>query len=198
MADSLIDLDAALHAEADDLLGRRGLTDLLSRAGPVHVSGSYALRLMTWRDLDIYLEAPAITVSEFFALGGRITELLDPWKMFFTNNRARSDVTYPPALYWGIRLGDIREGAWKIDLWAMDSAVCRSALENCDRIAARLTPESRQVILALKAQLWHHPAYRDTITSTMIYDAVLDQGVTDLDAFWALVRSRNRPSAHSA
>ena len=191
MGDAIIQLEAALRAQADDLLVRTGLKDLLSRSGTVHVSGSYALRLMTWRDLDIYLEAPRMTVSEFFALGSRITALLDPWKMFFTNNRGRLDGNYPPALYWGIRLGDIRKGAWKIDLWAMDSAACRIALENCDQVAARLTPESRLVILALKAQLWHHPAYRDTITSKTIYDAVLDGGVTDLDTFWAFVRSRD-------
>ena len=83
------------------------------------------------------------------------------------------DAKYPPALYWGIRLGDIRKGAWKIDLWALEPPDCREALENCERIAARLTAESRRVILALKAQLWQHPSYRDTITSKTIYDAVL-------------------------
>src|SRR5207253_4726911 len=145
--ESLVERDAALRAEADRLLSGTGLKDLLSRAGVVHVGGSYALRLMTWRDLDVYLEAPGITVPQFFALGSRVAELLDPWKMFFTNNRGRLDAKYPPALYWGIRLGDIRKGAWKIDLWAMDSAACHSALENCDRVAARLTPESRQMIL---------------------------------------------------
>lgn len=190
MTELLIDQDAALRAEADGLLASTGLKDLLSRSGIVYIGGSYALRLMTWRDLDIYLEAPDITVSQFFALGSRIAELLDPWKMFFTNNRARLEPKYPPALYWGIRLGDIRRGAWKIDLWALDSSACRSAMENCDRIAARLTPESRQLILVLKSQLWQHPSYRDTITSKTIYDAVLDAGVTDLDAFWAFVRSR--------
>src|SRR5207302_11021026 len=76
MKDSLINVDAALRAEADGLLGRTGLKDLLSRSGTVHVSGSYALRLMTWRDLDIYLETPGMTVSEFFALGSRIAALL--------------------------------------------------------------------------------------------------------------------------
>jgi hypothetical protein len=192
MVESLIDQDSALRAEADGLLTGTGLKDLLSRSGVFHIGGSYALRLMTWRDLDIYLEAPGITVAQFFALGTRIAELLEPWKMFFTNNRGRLEAKYPPALYWGIRLGDVRRGAWKIDLWALDPSACREALANCDRIARRLTPESRQVILALKSQLWHHPNYRDTFTSQTIYDAVLDAGVTDLDAFWAFVRSHDR------
>lgn len=55
MAVSLFNKDAALCAEADGLLTGTGLTDLLSRSGMVHVSGSYALRLTTWRDLDISL-----------------------------------------------------------------------------------------------------------------------------------------------
>ena len=80
----------------------------------------------------------------------------------------------------------------------MDSAACHSALENCDRVAARLTPESRQMILALKTQLWHHPAYRDTITSKTIYDAVLDGGVADLDSFRAFARSHNGAATPSA
>jgi hypothetical protein len=189
-SDPLIAHDAALRAEADNLLTETGLMDLLRQRGSVHVSGSHALRLMTWRDLDVYLEAPAITVTEFFTLGTRIAELLDPWKMFFTNNCARLDPKYPAGLYWGIRLGDVRKGAWKIDLWALDSPACRLALEKCDEIAARLTPESRQVILELKSQLWRHPDYRDTITAKTIYDAVLGGGVTDLDGFWAFVRSR--------
>jgi len=189
-ADPLIAHDAALRAEADNLLIETGLMDLLRQRGSFRISGSHALRLMTWRDLDVYLEAPAITVTEFFTLGTRIAELLDPWKMFFTNNRARLDPKYPPGLYWGIRLGDVRKGAWKIDLWAMDSPACRLALEKCDEIAARLTPESRHVILELKSQLWRHPDYRDTITAKTIYDAVLDRGVTNLDGFWAFVRSR--------
>ena len=189
-SDPLISHDAALRAEADNLLIETGLMDLLRQRGSIHVSGSYVLRLMTWRDLDVYLEAPAITVTDFFTLGTRIAELLDPWKMFFTNNRARLDPKYPGGLYWGIRLGDVRKGAWKIDLWAMDSPACRLALEKSDEIAARLTPESRQVILKLKSQLWRHPDYRDTITAKTIYDAVLGGGVTDLDGFWVFVRSR--------
>lgn len=189
MMDDLINQDMALRAEADQLLCDTGLKKTLSRFGTVHIGGSYALQLMTWRDLDVYLEAPGLAVSEFFTLGNQIAGLLDPWKMFFTNNRQQLDATYPPALYWGIRLGDIRKGAWKIDLWAMESADCCRALENSNKLAARLTAESRQAILSLKSQLCHHPDYRDTITSQMIYDAVLDQGVSTLDAFWSLVRS---------
>jgi hypothetical protein len=49
MADPLVTQDAALRAEADSMLADSGLKELLSHAGTIHVAGSYALRLMTWR-----------------------------------------------------------------------------------------------------------------------------------------------------
>src|SRR5690349_20669553 len=49
MNESLTERDAALGREADDLLGRAGLRRVLEGFGAVHVGGSYALRLMTWR-----------------------------------------------------------------------------------------------------------------------------------------------------
>jgi len=40
---------------------------------------------MTWRDLDIYLMSSDMTVSAFFALGGRLAELLSQVKMSHSN-----------------------------------------------------------------------------------------------------------------
>ena len=54
-------------------------------------------------------------------------------------------------------------------------------------IRNRLTPETRTSILEIKSLLWNHPEYRKPITSQMIYDAVLDAGVRDIEAFWVYV-----------
>jgi hypothetical protein len=192
--DSFIEVDAALRAEADELLDRSGLLELLSRFGITHVSGSYALRLMTWRDLDVYLETTDMTVSKFLELGKCIAELLGPMKMSFINNWHHAHPENPRGLYWGVRLGDVRQGAWKIDLWAMEPIVCRAALEKGRLVGDRLTEEARRTILALKTELWRHPSYRGAITSQTIYDAVLTWGVTDLRTFWAFAETRgNRP-----
>jgi hypothetical protein len=187
--EALIQVDRVLRAEADTLLYARGLHQLVSEYGTLHVSGSYALHLMTWRDLDLYLEAPHLTVEAFFGLGARIASLLPAWKMFFTNHRQQPTPEGLRGLYWGIRLGEVTAGHWKIDLWALDTPTCQERLAHKQRIAARLTPGSRTIILGLKAQLWNHPSYRDTITSQAIYDAVLEAGVDSLDGFWQYVRN---------
>lgn len=177
-------VDEMLRAEADALLHERGLQQLLEEYAPVHVTGSHALHLMIWRDLDIALDAPTMTVDQFFDLGKRITSLLSPPKMFFTNNRDHGEGSYPRGLYWGIRLGDIKRGAWKIDLWAFDSDECRDKIRDCAVLNNRLHDENRLVILKLKSHLWYRPQYRDTITSQDIYEAVLDFGVDTLAGFF--------------
>ena|SRR2546425_752976 len=80
MERDLLTLDQSLRAEADGLLEAWGLRSLLEDYAPIHLTGSYALGLMVWRDLDIVMDAPHITVAEFFALGNRITARLSPGK----------------------------------------------------------------------------------------------------------------------
>lgn len=192
MMNDLLSMDEMLRAEADTLLYERGLRKLIEEYAPLYVTGSYTLRLMVWRDLDLAMDATAITVSEFFDLGKRITRLLSPWKMFFTNNRDNSGGRYPRGLYWGIRMGDIKRGAWKIDLWAFDSDEYCSKVQECEVLKGRLNGENRLTILNLKSQLWDKPQYRDTITSQDIYEAVLDHGVDSLDGFYSYVEKKRQ------
>src|SRR4030095_8513723 len=107
---ALLMTDHQLRAEANGILDVKGFRPLLEAYAPISIVGSYALQLMTWRDLDIIMDAPRITVADFFELGRRVTILLSAWKMFFTNNRDHNQI--PRGLYWGIRLGEIKTGAW--------------------------------------------------------------------------------------
>ncbi len=187
MTEDLFAKDQSLRREADNILEGKSLRKLLEEYAPIHITGSYRLHLMVWRDLDILMDAPNITIPEFFVLGNRITSLLSPWKMSFTNNRDHESGRYPRGLYWGIRLGDLRKGAWKIDVWAFDSEQCRAKVQECEKLRKRLNDDNRLTILSLKSQLWNHPRYRDTITSQDIYDAVLDHSVRTLSDFWNYV-----------
>ena len=113
MAEAYLRQDRELRAEADQLLDEKGLRALLLEYGTVHVSGSYSLQLMVWRDLDIYLEAPSLAVAEFFDLGKCIAQRLVPVRMSFIDNRSGRLDDVPSGLYWGVHLGsqaDPRQG----------------------------------------------------------------------------------------
>lgn len=182
MSDDLTALDAALRAEADGLLDR-GLRAAIQRYGVLHITGSYALQLMTWRDLDLYLQATDLPVERFFELGSSIATCLGAPKMEFRNRRIDVEPDQPAGLYWGIYLGNERAGAWKIDLWALEPGECRRRIEGCEAIARRLTPASRASILAIKSRCWQDPQYRRAYSSADVYTAVLDEGIREIEGF---------------
>jgi hypothetical protein len=186
-----LQLNQQLKKEADALLHEKGLLRILQSSGTPHVHGSYTLDLMTWRDLDIYLEAEAITEEELFALGSRICSVLQPVKMSFRNERLAKTEGLPFGLYWGIYLGNERAGAWKIDIWAVDAAECGRLLAFNEKIRQDLTPGAVSRILHIKSQCWQDPAYRRSYSSTDIYEAVLRHNIDSLEGFSNFLRQRN-------
>jgi len=183
MNDDLIILNEQLHNEADDILDKKGLRKILDPYGIVHVTGSYSLGLMTWRDLDIYLENGNLTGPIFFELGKDIVSLLQPVKMSFRNERIAKTKGLPLGLYWGVYAGDETKGSWKIDIWGLDSNECEERLRFCNQIAERITPDSKIKILEIKSRCWMDPLYRKFYTSNDIYTAVLEKHVHDVESF---------------
>lgn len=183
MNHELAHLANSLRNDADLVLDRQGLRQILEQYGKVHVSGSYALELMVWRDLDIYLEVPDISEGQFFQLGGEIATRLRPVKMNFRNERLNQTPNLPQGLYWGIYLGNDRDSTWKIDIWAVTPAQCRELIAFSDALKSRLTSSTKDSILHLKSRLWRDPRYRKSFTALDIYRAVLDGGTTDVATF---------------
>jgi hypothetical protein len=108
-----------------------------------------------------------------------LTRRLDAKKSRFTNNLGGE----PNGLYWGIKLGDERQGAWKVDVWFLDSGSYEQHTNYCVSMREKLSIENRSVILEIKEAYWRRPEYRDTVTSDLIYRAALDHGVTTIGDF---------------
>lgn len=187
----------ALRGEARAILEERGLGALLSRYGRVAPTGSYALGLMTWRDLDLYLLAEDLALPAFFRLGGEIAALLGPVRMSYRNERLARTPGLPVGLYWGVHLRDGEEPGWKIDLWAVGAEEYGRLLGVRDGIARRLTPQSRLTILRLKDALCRLPEYRRLFHSTDIYRAVLESGVEDVAGFWRYLEDERARGSHA-
>ena len=179
----LILLNQQIRQEADEILDAQGLRKILNDYGIVHVTGSYSLGLMTWRDLDIYLESDDLSETRFFELGKQINFLLKPKKMSFRNERIAKTKGLPEGLYWGIYLGNERAGAWKIDIWAVEKNECERLLKYCTDLCAKLTPAISFEILDIKSQCWKDPEYRRSYSSSDIYNAVLEKNIKGIDDF---------------
>jgi hypothetical protein len=165
--------NAALKTEADLLIVRCGLPELLDGYHAWFIGGSYSYDLMCWRDVDIYVLDPAHNLKHCFEIGYELTERLAAKKSRFTNNVDGE----PNGLYWGIKLGDERQGAWKLDLWFLNRHSYEEHADYSRRMREKLTPETRASILTIKESYWQRREFRDTITSDTIYRAVLDRDV---------------------
>ena len=168
-----------LKSEADLLIQECRLAELLVAYPEWFVGGSYRYDLMCWRDLDVYVLDPQHDLKRCFEIGYELTRRLSARKARFTNNVGSE----PNGLYWGIKLGDERRGAWKVDIWFLDSRSYEQHASYCAVMRERLTAEHRSAIVEIKEAYWRRSEYRDTITSDLIYRAVLDNGVRTVDDF---------------
>ena len=171
--------NATLKTEADQLIQQCGLSQLLAQYPEWFIGGSYSYDLMCWRDLDIYALDPTHDLSRCFTVAYELTERLKAKKSRFTNNIGDD----PNGLYWGIKLGDERQGAWKLDLWFLEQTSYNEHAAYSSMMRDKLTPENRAIILTIKEAYWQRPEYRNTITSNMIYSAVLENGVENIIEF---------------
>lgn len=176
--------NAELKTEADLLILRCGLPQLLAAYPGWMIGGSYSYDLMCWRDLDLYVLDPKYNLKQCFEIGYELTQRLAAHKSRFTNNVGG----VPNGFYWGIRLGDVRQGAWKLDVWFLDQTGYDQHAAYSASMCARLTTEGRLIILAIKEAYWRQPEYRDTVISDLIYRAVLDHKVRTMSDFECFVK----------
>jgi hypothetical protein len=168
-----------LKKEADLLIDECGLKQLLAAYTGWFIGGSYGYDLMCWRDMDVYVLDPSHDLKRCFEVGYELTHRLGARKSRFTNNVGDE----PSGFYWGIKLGDERKGAWKLDVWFLDSAGYERHAAYVAEMNRRLSEGNRKVILTIKEAYWRRPEYRDTITSGHIYRAVLDGGARSVEDF---------------
>jgi hypothetical protein len=176
-------INESIKKEADQILYEQQLLSILSDYGKPYVTGSYAMDLMTWRDLDIYLQTDTIQEEEFFSLGARINHQFKPVKMSYRNERIGRTPGLPAGLYWGIYFGNERKGAWKIDIWAIGEKECSERVQFCEKLSDRITGENRHAIMEIKSSCWTDPSYRKSYTSKDIYEAVLENGIRNVESF---------------
>lgn len=185
--------NSLLITEADRILNEFCLLKIMGKYGATFVTGSYKLGLMTWRDLDIYLEMNEPDEIKFFQMGGQIANALKPWRISYRNKLLARTLNLPQGFYFGVYtliLGGTEE--WKIDIWAMDTKEIEQAKIELAKLRAGINGTTRQTILEIKNSFCKHPEYRINFHSMDIYDAVLKHNVKDSGEFSTWIKaSRN-------
>ncbi|UCC67729.1 MAG: hypothetical protein JSV79_11510 [Armatimonadota bacterium] len=187
-AERLFALDAALRAEADEVLAESGIGAILEQAGYEAV-GSYVMRTMTWRDLDFErCEEP--DWERHWGVGTRLGST--GWCFRLSCVDADRYTEDEHGLYWGLRVTDPALGertppgdprVWKLDLWTGSAEVLAPVAPKREAWAEAMTEEARSHVLAIKEAVCGEAEYRHGLLSVHIYEAVLEEGVRGVEEF---------------
>ncbi|SRR5260221_10855475 len=171
--------------QADEILGRSKLVEVLSRYGEVKFTGSYPLNLMMRPDLDVYaiakenskekmLEVVQGIFSSCYFDEIRFTNYLD----FYKDQDDHKGYYFQPL----VKIGDNR---WKLDIWLMAENRYEPHTEHFLEILNKdpHANEKRLIILELKNHYKEGQKYKNNINGRKIYEAVLENEVKNVEEF---------------
>jgi hypothetical protein len=196
----LLTRQAALQAEAAQVLAELDLARLFGDVGPVLVVGSYLSGLMCWRELDVCLLAGAsYTPSDVLEALKRVVELPGFAGLSYRDERGERCPTgqaVDERYHVPFDL-DAGRGRWRIDLsvWLRD--LHGHVADWHTKLGDTITDEQRLAVLWIK-DVWHRlPSYPDEVGGWEIYTAVLRDGVRTPEQFarWLAANGFPAPDA---
>ena len=187
----LFALDNALRVEADRVLAESGIGEILDAAGYVPV-GSYAMHTMTWRDLDFERPEETSDWERHWEVGRKLA--MTGWCVRMVCADCHRSTFAPQSLFWGLRVCDpacpgpvdvYGDTVWKLDVHSSDPDDHARNTHQRKRWHDSMTESRRAIILTVKEQVRRNPEYRGKVLSVHVYEAVLEQGIRDIEGFRA-------------
>lgn len=189
--EELLKQQSILQADASQILEILSLEVLFKDFGTLVIGGSYVTGLMTWPDIDVAI------LQEDKPKRSQMHEIV---RLLFKNdiitgvnvmdNTSLLNPHHPNGIYCGIKCY-FNDKKWKIDLWFVKDGT-PVGLEDVKMIKKELNEEKKITILRIKYAIFDNPKYKKSIFSTDIYEAVIHQGVTNLDEFKDFLAKSNR------
>jgi hypothetical protein len=187
--DALEKQNKALIVVANQILNKHGLFKILKKYGTPFITGSYALELMTRRDLDISLETDDMTEKRLFQMGGEIASAFKARRMLYLNEFVDKHPRLPLGLYLGAYTRIIgKDKEWCIDIWAMDAKQVNQNRKIIAGFLAAMDENKRALILETKNKSLEHPEYQHNFFSIEIYKAVTEDCIKTVEEFFEWVK----------
>lgn len=166
--------------QANHILYDLGLLNELNKYGTAHIIGSYKMNLMTWNDLDIDVENNSMSLDKLYHLTKYILNKFNP-----TWYEAKKEINEQGNKVWfhGFEFYLDNE-LWNVDIWFLDKDEIEKAEKYCDDISARVkdNEQLKTAIIEIKQELIKRNLYSfDKYTSMDVYDAVLNNSITNTD-----------------
>lgn len=182
-----------LKEQADELIYKRGLDSILKRYGSPNYTGSYALNLMAWPDLDVNmaLHSKEPELKQAASLLRELALFDDTSSIKLNRDLHLRNPQLPRGIYIGVRLNfGGWKLPWKVDLWLIDAEQIERNRELMSRLLCALTPELSALILQMKHDLMMPNGRTPSFSGLYLYEAILFEKLFDGDSIRSYLRTR--------
>ncbi len=172
-----------IYEKADDLMYNHGLLKLLQKYGDVHIVGSYTMGIMTWNDLDFYMDKSKLNTQNYYQLTSDILEKAIP-----IHFNGELDIKNKSA-FLGFET-EMSGDRWNIDIWWKDKVEIDDSIVYAHNIIHLIQekPELKNAIMKIKQDLIIRGFYgfnkgKKHYHSKEIYNAVFNEGILTTEQF---------------
>jgi len=179
--DTILEQAELIRGNTNQVIKHLQIAEILEKYGKLYYTGSYALDLMTWNDLDMQLVPnPGMDSKQAFS---EIFNHFFNHESFIKGKVINFQGDYKPVMPRGLYLGlnfNIEDlgGDWKLDLWVLNDEDFKKNRLFIEKIQSIMTPEIRQLILELKHQMMEGNNRVPQLGSYQLYQALLEGHTT--------------------
>jgi hypothetical protein len=180
-----------LQREANTLLFDKGYDQLFKQYGDVIYTGSYALELMAWPDIDMQLvmkDSENIAKASAMLLA-ELAKRPDVWIAKLGKNMHLQIPQMPQGTYIGLKIAHGDGGQlFKLDIWMISEAERIENKRIMDEIRAALTEDKKRLILDMKQRFMTDAGRTPSLSGYHLYQAVLFKGLQREDEIRSYLR----------
>lgn len=173
----------SIQEKADAFLAQKNIINILYKYGVPTIVGSYRMQIMTWNDLDFYMNLADFDIDRYYGLVNELINVLKPIRFDGICNPDKK------LFFLGMEVLH-EEERWNIDIWwKRESEIADSVSYANDLIAQMQShPELKDAVIRIKQELIKRKLYgfdkgKVHYHSNEIYDAVFKEGILTEDQF---------------
>ena len=178
-----------IYGKADNLMYNHGLLKILQKYGDVYIVGSYRMEIMTWNDLDFYMDKSNLNAQSYYDLTSDIIKEMKP-SHFNGELNIENELAF---LGFETRISGDR---WNVDIWWKDKSDIDSSIEYAHNVLYQMheNPELKNAVTEIKQNLIIRGLYgfdkgKKHYHSKEIYDAVFNKGILTTEQFLCFMNS---------
>ena len=177
----------SIKKNAQKVIQETGIDAVSEKFGELFYTGSYALDLMTWNDIDMQIKCKK-GINELDALNQILSSMLH-LSGFIEGKIIHFKGDFQPKMPRGVYLGlkvDIPRlgGLWKLDIWSLRSADFKKNRDLIQSLVSKLDQSTRDLILQVKTEMMKNYGRVPKMGSHLLYQAVLLNGVREKEAIY--------------